>query len=88
MAALSDIDPVLVGALRGDSVLFPESGNGGYEVTLVDLTLVLSDDLTAIDGVASISANATQDLQRFSLDARDLDVSDVTVNGEAVEAVS
>jgi len=85
---LSNVDPSLVGALGGDSVLFPDSGNGGYEVSLVDLTLVLSDDLSAIEGVASITANTTQDLQRFSLDARDLDVSAVTVNGESADAAT
>ncbi len=85
-AVLSDIDPALVGELGSDWVLFPDSGNGGYEVSLVDLTLVLSDDLKAIDGVALIGANATQDLQRFSLDARDLDISSVSVDGEAVES--
>jgi len=86
--ALSDIDPSLVGAPGGGWVLFPDSGNGGYDVLLVDLTLVLSDDLSAIEGVASITASATQDLQRFSLDVRDLNVSDVSVDGESVEAVT
>ncbi len=79
------IDPALVGDTGGDSTLFPDSGNGGYEVSLYDLTLVISDDLTALQGVASITAVATQDLQRFSLDARNLIVALVSVDGEGVE---
>lgn len=74
--------------MGGDSVLFPDSGNGGYDVSLVDMTLVLSDDLSALDGVASITASATQELQRFSLDARDLNVVSVVVDGEVAEAVT
>ncbi|MCL1601841.1 MAG: hypothetical protein M3112_09970 [Actinomycetia bacterium] len=83
---LSDVEPALTGAASGDWRLFPGSGNGGYDVTLVDLTLVLSDDMAQIEGVAAITAHATQDLQRFSLDARDLNIASVSVGGEEVES--
>ena len=79
------IDAALVGDTGGGWTLFPDSGNGGYDVLLYDLTLVISDDLTALEGVASITAKATQDLQRFSLDARNLIVALVSVDGEGVE---
>ena len=78
----------MVGDIGGGWTLFPDSGNGGYEVSVYDLTLVLSDDLAALEGVASITAVATQDLQRFSLDARDLHVAAVSVNGDSVEFVT
>ncbi len=82
------VDPALVGDTGGDLLLFPDSGNGGYEVSLYDLKLILSDDLTGLEGVASITATATQDLQRFSLDARDLMVASVSVDGKSVEFVT
>ncbi len=87
-APLRKIDAALVGDTGGDWTLFPDSGNGGYDVSLYDLTLVVSDDLTALQGVASITAVATQDLQRFSLDARELVVASVSVEGESVEFVT
>ncbi len=87
-APLRKIDAALVGDTGGGSTLFPDSGNGGYDVLLYDLTLVISDDLTALEGVASITAVATQDLQRFSLDARGLVVASVSVDGEGVEFVT
>jgi aminopeptidase N len=45
----------------------------------------LSDDLTALSGVATITASATQDLQRFSLDARELQIESVTVDDVPAE---
>lgn len=75
------VAPQLVGSTAGDWTLFPDSGNGGYDVTVNELDLALSDDLTALSGTVTITATATQDLQRFSLDARDLQVSSVTVDG-------
>jgi hypothetical protein len=85
---LREIDAALVGDTGGDSTLFPDSGNGGYDVLLYDWTLVVSDDLTALQGVVSITAVAIQDLQRFSLDARNLIVASVSVDGESVEFVT
>ena len=85
---MREIDAALVGDTGGDWTLFPDSGNGGYDVLLYDWTLVVSDDLTALQGVASITAVATQDLQRFSLDARELVVASVSVDGERVEFVT
>ena len=85
---LQEVDAALVGDTGGDWTLFPDSGNGGYDVSLYDFTVVISDDLAALQGVTSITAVATQHLQRFSLDARDLMVASVTVGGEAVEYVT
>ena len=77
----SDIRTKKVGDTGGGLSLFPDIGNGGYEVSLYDLTLVLFDDLSGLDGVASITAITTQRLQRFSLDALDLMVASVCVDG-------
>lgn len=88
MLHFREVDTALVGDTGGGWTLFPDSGNGGYEVSLYDSTLILSDDLTALEGVASITAVATQDLQRFSLDARDLQVAAVSVDGDSVEHIT
>ena len=69
----------------GDS-LYPNFGNGGYEVThyKLDITVndVASSDLTAI---VTIEANATQNLGRFNLDFIGFEIDEITVNGEMAE---
>jgi hypothetical protein len=79
------LDPALVGSTGGGSELFPESGNGGYGVSVYDWDLALSDELMSLSGVSTITASATQDLQQFSLDARDLQIGSVTVGGTPAE---
>ncbi len=82
IAPSADIDPALIGSTTGTSTLFPDSGNGGYDVSVYDWNLTLSDDLTSLSGVSTITATATHDLQRFSLDARELRIESVRVDGE------
>ena len=50
--------------------LFPQLGNGGYDVQHYDLDLryATSAPTQAIDGTVTILAKATQDLSRFDLD--------------------
>ncbi len=64
----------------GDS-LYPEFGNGGYDVThyLLDFTIhdVSTSDLTA---VVTIEAMATQDLVSFNLDFVGFDIDGIMVN--------
>jgi aminopeptidase N len=67
---------------------FPYAGNGGYDVRHYDLDLIYAppDPWPAplvgyLDGVATLDLVATQDLDRFNLDLRGLDVESVTVNG-------
>lgn len=67
---------------------FPYAGNGGYDVRHYDLELDYTPPdpdpapLTGhLEGVATIALVATQDLDRFNLDLRGLDVSSITVNG-------
>jgi aminopeptidase N len=69
----------------GDS-LYPNFGNGGYEVThyTLDFTIndVASSDLTAI---VTIEANALQRLFSFNLDFVGFEINEIIVNGESAE---
>ena len=60
---------------------FPLDGNGGYDVRhyLLDVSYDPPTDL--LTGVATIRANATQDLSQFNLDLDGLDVRSIQVNG-------
>ncbi|GHE32325.1 metallopeptidase [Streptomyces capitiformicae] len=67
---------------------FPQTGNGGYDVTHYALTLDVdlernSDPAHHLTGTAVITARATQNLSAFNLDLKGLDVESVTVEGEA-----
>lgn len=69
----------------GDS-LYPNFGNGGYEVThyLLDITVhdVSTSDMTA---VVTLNANAQQNLSGFNLDFAGFEIDRITVNNEAAE---
>ena len=69
----------------GDS-LYPDFGNGGYDVAhyTLDFTVnnVAISDLTAI---ANIDAKATQELSSFNLDFIGFEIAGITVNGETAE---
>ena len=62
---------------------FPLAGNGGYDVSHYSLRLSYDPATTHLDGRATISATATQNLRRFDLDLRGFDISSLTVNGAA-----
>ena len=63
--------------------LFPQLGNGGYDVQHYDLDLryATSAPTQSIDGTVTILAKATQDLSRFDLDFAGQSVGKITVNG-------
>jgi len=65
--------------------LFPELGNGGYDIQHYALDLTWDDETAVLTGVATIDAIATQDLSRFNLDLRDMTVKSVIVNDETAE---
>ena len=73
----------------GDSY-FPYSGNGGFDVQHYDLDLTYQPPEAApapplvgrLDGRATITLSATQNLDRFNLDLRGMDVRALTVNGQ------
>ncbi|WP_041831897.1 M1 family metallopeptidase [Actinoplanes sp. N902-109] len=60
---------------------FPKYGNGGYDVAGYDLKLKYDPKSGQLDGTATVSATATQDLSRFDLDLAGLAVRKVTIGG-------
>jgi aminopeptidase N len=60
---------------------FPLAGNGGYDVQRYALSLSYDPDARRLDGQATISARAMQDLARFDLDLRGFEIARVTVDG-------
>jgi aminopeptidase N len=73
-------DGFVAGAPGLGDPFFPLAGNGGYDVTNYSLELGYDPATRRLDGTATISATATQNLSRFDLDLRGLDVAQVTVN--------
>ncbi len=77
------IDPHAGSSGLGDS-LYPEFGNGGYDVEhyTLDITVnnVSTSDLTAM---TTIEAKTTQALSSFNLDFIGFEISGITVNEEA-----
>ena len=76
--------PATAGARSAGDRLFPNIGNGGYDVDHYDLDISYEPLADTLFGVATITSVATQGLTEFSLDFHGLDVSDegVQVNGE------
>ena len=77
------------GAAGAGDAYFPFAGNGGYDVPHYDLDLTYTPPEPApaplvgqLAGVATIDLVATQDLDRFNLDLRGMDVQAVTVGGK------
>ena len=84
----------IAGAAGAGDAYFPFAGNGGYDVQHYDLDLTYTPPGPApaplvgqLSGVATIDLVATQDLDRFNLDLRDMDVQAITVNGRPARAV-
>mgnify|MGYP006314874231 CR=1 FL=1 len=74
---------------------FPFAGNGGYDVQHYDLDLTYTPPAPApaplvgqLSGMATIDLVATQDLDRFNLDLRDMHVQAITVNGKPASEVA
>jgi hypothetical protein len=67
--------------------LFPQIGNGGYDVDnyAIDLDYDPATNRFAPGTSTTIVAKATQNLSQFSLDFQDLDVTAVTVDQEPAE---
>ncbi|MFF0376829.1 M1 family metallopeptidase [Actinoplanes missouriensis] len=60
---------------------FPKYGNGGYDVAGYDLALTYDPKAGTLDGTATITATAGQNLSRFNLDLAHLTAREVTVDG-------
>jgi aminopeptidase N len=66
----------------GDPLL-PLAGNGGIDVGDYALRLAYDPGTERLDGTATLSVTATQDLSRFDLDLRGFSLGTVTVDGRA-----
>lgn len=62
---------------------FPLEGNGGYDAQHYDIGFSYDPATQRLDGTTTMTARATQNLSRFDLDLQQLDVSKVTVDGNA-----
>jgi aminopeptidase N len=81
------------GASGVGDAYFPFAGNGGYDVQHYDLDIRYQPPVATVpatptaelrgefDGLATIDLVATQDLDRFNLDLRGMDVRSLTVDG-------
>jgi aminopeptidase N len=78
--------PVAGEQTSGDS-LFPNTGNGGYDVQHYDIALAYSDYTGSIDATTTIDATAEQPLSSFSLDFEGLTIGSVTVDGQPARHV-
>jgi aminopeptidase N len=83
------------GAVGAGDAYFPFAGNGGYDVRHYDLDITYTPPAPApaalvgqLSGVATIDLVATQDLDRFNLDLRGLDVQAITINGKRASEVT
>ena len=65
---------------------YPDLGNGGYDVDHYTLDLQWAPDEGRIDGITTIEATATDDLETFNLDLVALEASEVTVDDEPAES--
>jgi hypothetical protein len=64
---------------------FPKDGNGGYEVEHYLLQVAYDPETDVLTGVATLEANATQNLSTFNLDFVGLKVRSITVDGQAAK---
>jgi aminopeptidase N len=71
------------GAPGAGDPFFPLEGNGGIDVGDYALKLAYDPATRHLDGTATLSVTATQDLSRFDLDLRGFTVGRVTVDGAA-----
>ncbi|GID96702.1 M1 family metallopeptidase [Amorphoplanes digitatis] len=76
------------GAEGAGDPYFPTYGNGGYDVGDYDLRLRYDPARGELNGTATITATATQDLSRFNLDLAFLVARKVTVDGRAATSRS
>jgi len=68
-------------ATAGDQY-FPDDGNGGYDALGYQVEVSYDPPTGKLGGDTTVTAKATQDLSRFDLDLRGLDVASVTVDGQ------
>jgi aminopeptidase N len=84
LAAPAAAERYMAGSPGLGDELFPNAGNGGYDVGHYDLALDYDPATDRLEGRAVITATATQDLDQFDLDLRDwAGILKLEVNGHA-----
>lgn len=76
------------GGSTGGDPYYPEMGNSGYDAFSYAVTMdiaIKGDGSRPIKGETLMTATATQNLSRFSMDLRGLKVSRVTIDGKSVK---
>lgn len=73
------------GASGAGDPYYPDDGNGGYDALHYDVDASYDPPSGRLDGDTTVTAKATQDLSRFDLDLRGLDVAGVEVDGQPVK---
>ena len=69
----------------GDS-LYPDLGNGGYDIQHYNLDLTIHDVATSdLEGITTIEAQATQALNSFNLDFVGFEITNIMVNGKSAD---
>jgi aminopeptidase N len=69
----------------GDS-LYPNFGNGGYDVQHYMLDLTVNNVVASnLDGITTVKARATQNLDRFNLDFIGFEITKIMVNGQPAD---
>jgi aminopeptidase N len=71
-----------VGAVGLNDPVYPQMGNGGYDVTHYDIQLTVDMASNTITATTTIQAQAVQALRTFHLDFRDLVIDELQVNGQ------
>ena len=74
-----------IGAPGLDDPLFPLEGNGGIDVQHYLLEIDWDAATGAIDAVATLTIEATQELSAFNLDFFGLEISEITVDGQSAD---
>jgi aminopeptidase N len=64
---------------------FPDLGNGGYDALHYTLDLTADIENNTLSGTVTMDATAEEDLRTFNLDFAGFEVSEVAVNGHAVD---
>ena len=74
--------PEEAGADGLGDLLYPQLGNGGYDVQHYTIELTVDVESGTISGTTTLAARPTEALTRFNLDLFGLTVESITVNGE------
>ncbi|RZQ61661.1 M1 family metallopeptidase [Amycolatopsis suaedae] len=69
------------GAPGAGDPYYPNDGNGGYDAVDYQVSVSYDPATKRLDGDTTVAAKATQDLSRFNLDLRGLEVAEVQVDG-------